>query len=167
MAALSVEIEPRAQDGPVASENLTERIRKAFERKLFVNLSTGNQASALGALFTQNTRQATGINIRNGYHTLIAEVVLETSLATEITGMQRQVANNQTRTLDFFGFFVLCVNPDITDMGTGQSYQLARVGGICEDLLITGHGGIEHHLADRLPVRTNGLAVEYTAVFEN
>ena len=64
-------------------------------------------------------------------------------------------------------FLVLAIDPGIADMRIGQGHYLATVGRVGQDLLVTGHGGIEHHLADRLPVRTNGSAVEHTAVFEN
>ena len=36
----------------------------------------------------------------------------------------------------------------VADMRIGQRDQLPRVGRIGQDLLVAGHGGVEHHLAD-------------------
>src|SRR5690606_22441911 len=54
----------------------------------------------------------------------------------------------------------------VADMGIGQRNDLACVGGIGEDLLITGHGCIEHDLTDTVTVGADGLTVENAAVGE-
>ena len=51
-------------------------------------------------------------------------------------------------------------------MRVGQRDQLARIGGIGEDLLIAGHGGIEDHLANGFTGGTHGVAVKNAAVLE-
>ena len=51
-------------------------------------------------------------------------------------------------------------------MRIGQGDDLARVRGIGEDLLVTGHGGVEHHFADGEAGRADGFALEHGAVFE-
>ena len=53
----------------------------------------------------------------------------------------------------FDGLDVLLVGSDIADMGKREGDDLARIGGIGEDLLVPGHGGIEAHLADRMAGR--------------
>ena len=46
----------------------------------------------------------------------------------------------------------------------GKGDNLAGVGGIGEDFLITGDGGVEHHFADTLAHGTNALPLENRAV---
>ncbi|MNE71568.1 hypothetical protein D3C80_1674540 [compost metagenome] len=49
-------------------------------------------------------------------------------------------------------------------MRIGQGDDLLAVGRIGENFLIAGHGGIEYHLADALPVGTDGFTAENAAV---
>ena len=65
-----------------------------------------------------------------------------------------------------FGFGVLGVDAHVADVGVGEGDDLAGVGGIGEDLLITGHGGVEHHLADGDALGTDGFSVEHAAIGE-
>ncbi len=58
------------------------------------------------------------------------------------------------------------VQPVLPICGVGQGHQLTGVGGIGEDLLIAGDGGVEHHLTDRQAGCACGNALEYGSVFE-
>src|SRR5690349_85570 len=49
-------------------------------------------------------------------------------------------------------------------MGAGHGNDLSFIGGIREHLLISGHGGVEDHFTDRLPMKAEGTAFEYRAV---
>ena len=48
------------------------------------------------------------------------------------------------------GFNILGIDPVIAHEGIGHGDDLPFIGRVGEDLLITGHGGVEHHLAGRL-----------------
>ena len=48
------------------------------------------------------------------------------------------------------GLDVLVVDADIADVREGEGDDLPGVGGIGEDLLVAGHGGVEADLADRV-----------------
>ena len=65
------------------------------------------------------------------------------------------------------GLDVLEVRADIADMGEGEADDLGGVGGVCQDLLIAGHGGVEAHFADGLSYRAEAEALEHSAVGEN
>jgi hypothetical protein len=54
----------------------------------------------------------------------------------------------------------------IADMRIGQGNDLATIGRIGEDFLVTGHGGIEHHLATGNAICADGLALENRSVGE-
>jgi len=60
--------------------------------------------------------------------------------------------------------FIIGVGADITDMGICEGNDLFVLGRVCEDFLIAGQRGIEHHLADRLSIHTDGLAPEECTV---
>ncbi len=58
---------------------------------------------------------------------------------TEVAGNQRQVANYQTLRMNLRRFFIGFIGADITNMGISKSDDLAGIGRISEDFLITGH----------------------------
>src|SRR5690606_11769499 len=63
------------------------------------------------------------------------------------------------------GFDIFVIGADIADMGKGEGDDLASIGGIGEDFLITGHGGVEAHFsgghacrADAAPLKSRPVA---------
>ncbi len=65
------------------------------------------------------------------------------------------------------GLFIIGIATHVADMGIGEGDDLAAVREVGEDLLITGHGGIEYHLSDRLTVISDGFAGKPGPVFQN
>ena len=65
-----------------------------------------------------------------------------------------------------FGLVVLGRAAGVADVRVGQRDQLPGVGGIGDDLLVAGHGGVEHHFAGAAAGGAYGDALEYSAVFE-
>jgi hypothetical protein len=59
---------------------------------------------------------------------------------------------------------VLVVDTDVADMRKGEGDELSGIGRIGEDLLITGHCGIEADFADRLALRPEAEAFQHGAV---
>ena len=81
-------------------------------------------------------------------------------------GMQHDAARaGRCREVD--GLDVFLVGTDIADMGKCEGDDLAGIGGIGEDLLIAGHGGVEADLADGMAGRAEANAFEYGAVRQN
>ena len=50
---------------------------------------------------------------------------------------------------------VLDVGPDVADVREGEGDDLGHVGGVGQDLLVAGHGGVEADLAHRLADRAD------------
>ena len=73
---------------------------------------------------------------------------------------QRQVADHQAGGVDPRRLLVLGVHAGVADVRVGQRDDLPAVGGIGEDLLVAGHGGVEHHLARRWRRRRRSTARE-------
>ena len=65
------------------------------------------------------------------------------------------------------GLDVLVIDADIADMGKGEGDDLAGIGGVGEDLLVAGHGGIEADLADGLAGRADAMALDHGPVGED
>jgi hypothetical protein len=53
----------------------------------------------------------------------------------------------------------------VADVGLGHDHDLAAVGGVGQHLLVAGHRGVEHHLAEAR-AGSRGFALEDGAVFE-
>ena len=65
------------------------------------------------------------------------------------------------------GFFVSSIGADISDMRISKSDNLAGVGRISEDFLITGQRGVENDFPNGRTRCPNGPTVELGSVFQN
>src|ERR1700738_1231048 len=65
------------------------------------------------------------------------------------------------------GFDVFLVRPHVADMRECERDDLAGIGGIGENFLITGHGGIEADLPDRMPDGAKAEAFEHGPIGEH
>ncbi len=59
---------------------------------------------------------------------------------------------------------VFQVGPHIAHMGEGEGDDLGHVGGVGEDLLVAGHGGVETHLAHRRSHRPHADPLQHGPV---
>ena len=64
------------------------------------------------------------------------------------------------------GFDILGINAVVADQGIGHGDDLALIRGVGEDLLIAGHGGVEHHLAGGFAFAGEGPPLKHQAVFQ-
>ena len=62
---------------------------------------------------------------------------------------------------------VLVVGADIADMREGEGDDLLGVGGIGHHLLVSGHGGVEAQLPDRLALGAEAPAPDHPAIGEH
>ena len=85
----------------------------------------------------------------------------------EVAGQDGQIADDEPGRLDPLGLLVLRVDADVADVRIGQGDELAQVGGVRQDLLIAGHGGVEDHLADAGTVGADRGSPEDRAVFQD
>ena len=92
------------------------------------------------------------------------EEIAEATLRTPAAGQHGAIANNQPGGMDFRRLHVVAVGAGVANMGIGKRDDLAAVGWIREDLLVTGHRGVEYDFADRLPFGANRGTVENGAV---
>jgi hypothetical protein len=62
------------------------------------------------------------------------------------------------------GFDILAIHAGIADVGIGQGHDLTAVAWVGEDLLVSGHRGVEYNLTNRATCRTDSLAEKYRPV---
>ena len=110
-----------------------------FQRQRRIKVIPCDDTTVLCALLAQQTRQLTGIDIGNRHNVVALQVRREVFGVAEVAGNQRQVANDQALRMYLRGFFVSRIGADIADMRISKSNDLARIGRISEDFLITGH----------------------------
>src|SRR5262249_21762690 len=65
------------------------------------------------------------------------------------------------------GLGVLVVDAGVADVRRGHRDDLPAVRGVGQRLLVTGHPGVEHHLAERLAARAEPGPTERSPVFEH
>lgn len=66
--------------------------------------------------------------------------------------------------MDLLGFHVITVGTGIANMWVSEGDDLPTIGWIRQDLLVTGHCGIEDYLADSLAIGTDRRAVKNGAI---
>ena len=59
---------------------------------------------------------------------------------------------------------IVVIGADIADMGKSEGDDLFGIGGIGEDLLIAGQGGVEAHLALDRPFRAETVTFDHGSV---
>jgi len=62
-------------------------------------------------------------------------------------------------------FDIHAVYPVITDQGICHGHNLALIRGVCQDLLISCHAGIEENLTRCLSFPCKGVSIKYSPVF--
>src|SRR3546814_8573277 len=75
-----------------------------------------------------------------------SDLLRQRTLAAPAAGPARHVAHDQARGPGLRGLVVQWSAAGIAHVRIGQRDDLPRVRRIGEDLLVTGHGGVEHHL---------------------
>src|SRR5690606_30957251 len=138
-----------------------------FQRGLDVDALAGHQRAVLGAALAQQAGELAGVDAGDGDHAAGGQPILQRRLAAPVAGTSRHVAHDQAGRPDLGGLVVLPGAAGVADMGIGQGDQLARIGRIGHDLLVAGHGGVEHHFAHGQATGAYGFALEHGAVFED
>ena len=116
------------------------------------------------ALLAQAVGQFAGVDPGHGDQLLRLQPLIQAAAGTEIGGLGDGGAQYQPAGGGDEALHVLIVGTSIADMGKGETNDLSGIGGIGEDFLIAGHGGVETELALGNPGRARAMAGEHAAI---
>ena len=88
------------------------------------------------------------------------QIVVERFLHPPVLGTQGQITDDQTRHKIGMGFNIFGITAGVADMRIGQCDNLAAIGRVTQDFLITGHRRIEDKLATTDTLSTNGMTAK-------
>ena len=149
--------------GQVHALHARERGRQA-DRFWLVDFRAGNDGGALGAFFAQNSRQAACIDVGNRHHAVALQVGRQALRRPPVAVDPGAVTDDQARSHRSLRFLIFRVTAGVADMRVGQGHDLTRVGGVGQDLLVTGHRRIENRFADGVPACPDTAAAKNAAV---
>ena len=129
-------------------------------------LRTGDHA-VHGPLTAEYSGQSPGIDTLDPGDVILFQIGVQLTLAAEIAASPGQVPHDKGLRPGLGGLVVLVVHAVIANEGIAHYDPLSRVGGIGEDLLVAGHGGVEHHLTHPVCGRAHADALEHGAVLQN
>ena len=127
----------------------------------------GEDPGAHGAALAQVAGQGPGVHLAQAHHALGVQLVLQLAAGAPARGPAGGVAHHEAGHPDTAGLGVLVVDPGVADVGGGHDHDLAVVGGVGEGLLVAGHAGVEHDLANGAARGTVGAADQYVAVLQD
>ena len=131
-----------------------------------IDLSTCDDCTALGSFFPQDACQTARIDAVNSNQPIVAQKVRQALGSTPVAVQVRAIAHDQSSRHGLSGFLIFGVATGIADVRISKRDQLACIGWIGQDFLVTGHGRVENHFANRLTTCADTPAVEKTAVFQ-
>ena len=126
-------------------------------------LRTGDHA-VHAPLTAEYLCQRPGVHPLDTRDIMLLQKVVQRALTAEIAAAGRQMPHHKGLHPGAGGFVVLMVDAIVSDQGIGHHYPLPRVRGVCQDLLITGHRGIEHHLTDPVGGAADACPGKYASV---
>ena len=116
---------------------------------------------------TDTTSQGAGVDAGNPGKIVGNHPGLKRPIAPPVRRVGRQLAGDHAKRRRRVRFMVLGIGPDIADMRKGESDDLAGIGRIGHDLLITGHRCIEADFADIGDSRAEAVSFEQASITEN
>ena len=96
----------------------------------------------------------------------MGEVVLNGLVAAPVAGEGADFADDETADFGAVGFDIFGADAVVADLDGGHGDDLGKVGGVGEDLLVTGHTGIEAGLSGFGGGGSKGSSAEYRSVFK-
>ncbi len=110
--------------------------------------------------------QGTGIDIGNDRNLRFFQIFVDHLLRPPIRADRGKLANNQPLDKRMRGFVVVGIGAVIADLGIGQDNDLAGVGGVGEDFLVTSQRGIKNYFPVTFAFRTVASAAEDPSIFQ-
>ncbi len=107
-----------------------------------------------------------GVHLADARDTVFSQVIAERHRAAPVADHGRDLAHHESRAFRGGRFLVLDVDAVVADLHGGHRHDLAEVGGIGQDLLVTGHRGVEDAFPGDGGLGAKGSATEYATIFQ-
>ena len=134
---------------------------------VMIDISACDDRTALGSFFPQDACQTARIDAVNSNKPIPAQVIGQVFRCTPVAVQVRAIAHDQSGRHGSIGFLVFGIATGIADMRISKRDQLACIGWIGQNFLVSGHGRVENHFTGRLTTGADTPAVENTAVFQS
>lgn len=143
--------------------------RRALARKLdstFLGNRLCGEAAAHGTSLAEVLGEGTGVHSTDAWDTTPTEVRVERISGSPVANDRAKLSDDKPAHLWELALFVKGINPVVANFGVSHGDDLATIGGVGENFLVTGHGGIEADLANDRSLSAKSYALENAAIFE-
>lgn len=137
-----------------------------FGNGFLVTEAFGAEAGVEGTGDAEFFGDGTGIDAFEAGDARFGEVILYGLVAPPITGEGADLTHYEAADLGAVGFNILGANTVVPDLDGGHGDDLGEIGGIGQDLLITGHAGVETGLSGLGGGGSEGPSAKNCAVFK-
>ena len=136
-------------------------------RQIRIPVALEAQGGRLGAGIAEVAGDASRVDPGDPDQAARLEPAIEMLRGAEVRGLGDRRPQHDAAGVAVDGFDVFVVGADVADVRKGERDQLAGIGGIGQDLLIAGHGRVEHQFADDGAGRSQPLAEKRRTVGEH
>ena len=126
----------------------------------------GGEAGALGPLGAQQLGELAGVDALNAGDVVARQPVLQRLLGAPVGVQPGQLCHGKAAYLRAGTLVVFLTHAVIADERVSHGNNLATVGGIRQNLLVSGHGGVEASLAGDGAGAAEGGAFKNRSVFQ-
>ena len=110
--------------------------------------------------------EGAGVDVVDAEHFVFGQIVVEALGGAPIGRDAAELADDETTHLNLIRFRILGIDAVVPDLGIGHGHDLSSVGGIGQNFLITGHGGVKTNLAGGGAIVSKGGSLESPPVFK-
>ena len=129
--------------------------------------AAGRQRGFHRPCITQGARQVACVHAADSRHTMHRQPLRQRRRRAPIGYVRAQRTHHHRRHLRRRRFVVLRVDANVADVRSGEQNRLPAVGRVGQNLLVTGHAGIEHQLENSVSRRAEWLTGQGCPVFQN
>jgi hypothetical protein len=126
----------------------------------------GGQDAGHGAADAQAADQGSGVDTLDADDVVLSKVGVKGAVRAEVARCARELADDEALDLGPARFGVLGIDAVVADERVGHGNDLSLVRRVGQHLLVAGHAGVEHDLAEGFAGRAEAPAGVDCAVFQ-
>ena len=122
--------------------------------------------AALRAVGAEVAHDRAGVQVLDGGNLVALQELLAVLAAAPVAGNRAELTNHQAFNVRTRRFVVVGVGAVVADLRIGQNNNLAGIGGVGEDFLLTGDGSIENNFPVTFAFGAVAFAAEDAPIFQ-